>query len=265
MQKDVIYLKSSESMNEVDDESVDLIVTSPPYNIDIKYGNKTENGKVTASKAVKYSDKMTEPAYRELLRSVFNECKRVLKKNGSIWINIKNRYIHGEIMTPFWLQEFFSDFTLKNLIIWNFDWGGSTNKRFAPRYEFVFWFTKDKNDYTFNLSDISIPAVNYRPDRYKSQLKNPSDVWKIPMVSGNFLERTGHPAQYPEKLVERIILAGTNKNEVILDPFMGSGTTAVVAKKLGRKYIGYEIVPEYIEMANIRLDNVGKETNGDKN
>ena len=72
MQKDVIYLKSSESMNEVDDESVDLIVTSPPYNIDIKYGNKTENGKVTASKAVKYSDKMTEPAYRELLRSVFN-------------------------------------------------------------------------------------------------------------------------------------------------------------------------------------------------
>lgn len=250
-------------MCEVPDESVDLIVTSPPYNIDIQYGNKTAKGKVTTSKAVKYSDNMAESEYREMLRSVFNECKRVLKKNGSIWINIKNRYNNGEIITPFWIQEYFSEFTLKNLVVWNFDWGGSTNKRFAPRYEFVFWFTKDKNDYTFNLSDVSIPAVNYRPDRYKTQLKNPSDVWKIPMVSGNFLERTGHPAQYPEKLIERIILAGTNKGEVVLDPFMGSGTTAVVAKKLGRQYIGYEIVPDYIEMSNVRLANANEEDNRD--
>lgn len=263
MQTNIIYSKSSELMGEVPDESVDLIVTSPPYNIDIKYGNKTEKGKITASKAVKYSDKMEESKYREFLRSVFDECKRVLKKDGSIWINIKNRYSNGEITTPFWIQEYFSDCTLKNLIIWNFDWGGSTNKRFAPRYEFVFWFTKDKNNYKFNLSDVSIPAVNYRPDRYKSQLKNPSDVWRIPMVSGNFLERTGHPAQYPEKLVERIILAGTNRGDIVLDPFMGSGTTAVVAKKLGRKYIGYEIVPEYIEMSNTRLSNVVEEENCD--
>lgn len=263
MQTNIIYLKSSESMSEVPDESVDLIVTSPPYNIDIRYGNKTENGKITASKAVKYSDKMDESEYRESLRSVFSECKRVLKKNGSIWINIKNRYSNGEIITPFWIQDYFSDYTLKNLIIWNFDWGGSTNKRFSPRYEFVFWFTKDKTEYTFNLSDVSIPAVNYRPDRYKSQLKNPSDVWKIPMVSGNFLERTGHPAQYPEKLVERIVRAGTNKGDVVLDPFIGSGTTAVVAKRLGRKYIGYEIVPEYLEMSNTRLSRVVEEDNCD--
>ena len=263
MQTNVIYLKSSESMSEVYDESVDLIVTSPPYNIDIKYGNKTENGKVTASKAVKYADNMVESAYREMLRTVFEECKRVLKKNGSIWINIKNRYNNGEIITPFWIQEYFPEFTLKNLIIWNFDWGGSTNKRFSPRYEFVFWFTKDKNNYTFNISDVSIPAVNYRPDRYKTQLKNPSDVWNIPMVSGNFLERTGHPAQFPEKLVERIILAGTNRKDVVLDPFMGSGTTAVVAKKLGRQYIGYEIVPEYVDMSSIRLANVKGENNSD--
>ena len=263
MQTNVIYLKSSESMKEVPNESVDLVVTSPPYNIDIQYGNKTEKGKVTASKAVKYSDKMEESEYRKMLGNVFAECKRVLKKNGSIWINIKNRYNNGEIITPFWIQDYFSEFTLKNLIVWNFDWGGSTNKRFSPRYEFIFWFTKDKNNYTFNLADVTIPAVNYRPDRYKSQLKNPSDVWKISMVSGNFLERTGHPAQFPEKLIERIVLAGTNRDEVVLDPFMGSGTTAVVAKKLGRKYIGYEIVPEYLEMANVRLNNVDKEDDSD--
>lgn len=263
MKTDVIYLKSSESMEEIPDESVDLIVTSPPYNIDICYGNKTENGKITASKSVKYSDNKAENEYREMLCSVFEECKRVLKKNGSVWINIKNRYIGGEIIPPFWIRDYFSGFALKNLIIWNFDWGGSTNKRFAPRYEFVFWFTKDKDCYTFNLSDVSVPAVNYRPDRYKTQMKNPSDVWKIPMVSGNFLERTGHPAQYPEKLVERIILAGSNKGDIVLDPFMGSGTTAVVAKKTGRKYIGYEIVPEYTEMANKRLASIAEEDNID--
>ena len=82
MQTNIIYSKSSELMGEVPDESVDLIVTSPPYNIDIKYGNKTEKGKITASKAVKYSDKMEESKYREFLRSVFDECKRVLKKDG---------------------------------------------------------------------------------------------------------------------------------------------------------------------------------------
>ena len=265
MQTDVIYLKSSEDMKEVPDESVDLIVTSPPYNIDIQYGNKTEKGKVTESKSVKYSDKMSETEYRNMLASVFAECKRVLKKNGSIWINIKNRYNNGEILTPFWIQDYFTEFSLKNLIIWNFDSGVSTNKRFAPRYEFVFWLKKDKDDYKLNLSDVSINSVNYIPDIYKSQFKNPSDVWKIPMVSGNFLERTGHPAQYPEKLIERIILAGTNKDNVVLDPFMGSGTTAVVAKKLGRKFIGYEIVPEYVEMANVRLKNASEEDDGDKN
>ena len=151
------------------------------------------------------------------------------------------------------MEEYFSDMYLKNLIIWNFDWGGSTNKRFAPRYEFVFWYTKSDKDYHFDLDAVKIPAVNYRPDRYKSQMKNPSDVWKIPMISGNFLERTGHPAQYPEKLIERIVLAGTAEGDVVLDPFMGSGTTAVVAKKLNRHYIGYEIVQEYIDMAEQRL------------
>ena len=257
MKKNVIYLKSSEIMSEIPDNSVDLIVTSPPYNIDIKYGNKTSKGKIVESKGVKYSDKMSEEEYREMLRKVFQECKRVLKDNGSIWINIKNRLINDEVVPPFWIQDYFSDMYLKNLLVWNFDWGGSTNKRFAPRYEFIFWYTMDKKNYTFNLDDVKVPALNYRPDRYKTQLKNPSDVWRISMVSGNFAERTNHPAQYPERLIERVILAGSNKGDVVLDPFMGSGTTAVVAKKLKRNYIGYELVEEYVEMANNRLKNVG--------
>lgn len=252
--KDTIYNASSENMHQIPDDSVDLIVTSPPYNININYGNKTEQGKVIASKGKKYSDNLEEEEYQKLLAKVFSECKRILKPNGSIWINIKNRTKKGVVVPPFWIQNHFEDMYLKNILIWNFDWGGSTSKRFAPRYEYVFWFTANNSDYTFNLEDVKVPALNYRPDRYKNQLKNPSDVWRIPMVSGNFLERTDHPAQYPEKLIERIILSGSNEGDTILDPFMGSGTTAVVAKKLNRYYIGFELEPEYIEITNKRLE-----------
>ena len=208
--KDIIYNKSSESMEELPDKSIDLMVTSPPYNIDIKYGNKVVKRKIVASKGKKYNDKLDEDIYRDMLSKVFTETKRVLKDDGSIWINIKNRYIDGQIVTPYWIQEFFNDMYLKNVIIWNFDWGGSTNLRFAPRYEYIFWFTKKKDSFKFNLDSVKVPALNYRPDRYKSQL----------------------------------------------DPFMGSGTTAVVAKKLNRFYIGYEIEQEYINMANTRLNRL---------
>lgn len=263
MQTNVIYNTSSECMEQIEDRSVDLIVTSPPYNIDIQYGNKTSKGQIVSSKGVKYKDNLDEDSYRKLLETVFSECKRTLKDDGSMWINIKNRVKDGVIIPPFWIMDFFNDMYLKNIIIWNFDWGGSTNKRFAPRYEYVFWFVKDKKNYKFHLDDIKIPALNYRPDRYKSQMKNPTDVWRISMVSGNFEERTEHPAQYPEKLIERIVLAGTDENDIVLDPFMGSGTSAVVAKKLNRQYLGYETVPEYCKIAENRLSKVGK-NNGNR-
>jgi DNA modification methylase len=240
-------------MSEIEDKSVSLMVTSPPYNIDINYGNKWQDGKIKNSKGKKYSDNLEENEYRKTIEKVITETKRVLKDDGQIWFNIKNRYNNDNMIPPFWIMEYFQDMYLKNIIIWNFDWGGSTNKRFCSRYEYVFFFTKDKNNYTFNLDDVKIPALNYRPDRYKSQLKNPTDVWKISLVSGNSLERTEHPAQYPEELIERIIKAGTNTGDLVLDPFMGSGTTAVVAKKLGRKYVGYETETDFIKIAEKRL------------
>jgi len=253
MELNKIYCKSSESMSEVEDKSVSLVVTSPPYNIDIKYGNKYKNGRVIESKGTKYEDKLDEERYRQLLKKVFEECKRVLKNNGSIWVNIKNRFKKGVIIPPFWILDFFEDMFLKNIIIWNFDWGGSTNKRFSPRYEYVFWFTKKKEDYIFNLDEIKIPALNYRPDRFKSQWKNPTDVWYIQMVSGNYPERTSHPAQYPEELIERIIKVASNEGDIILDPFIGSGTTSRVAKDLKRNYIGYDTNKVYIDITEKRL------------
>ncbi len=234
------------------------MVTSPPYNIDISYGNKWEDGRLVESKGKKYTDNLKEHEYREMLSKVISETKRVLKDDGQIWFNIKNRYKDDNMTPPFWILEYFQDMYLKNIVIWNFDWGGSTNKRFCSRYEYVFFFTKHKTKYTFNLDDVKIPALNYRPDRYKSQLKNPTDVWKMSLVSGNSPERTEHPAQYPEELIERIIRTGTNEGELVLDPFMGSGTTAVVAKRLGRNFVGYETEKEFIEITEKRLRNVKK-------
>jgi len=254
MELDIIFNKSCENMSELPDKSVNLMVTSPPYNIGIDYGNKHVNGKVVGSKGVKYSDSLPEEDYRKMLKKVIDETRRVLTDNGQIWFNIKNRYDGKQVIPPFWVMDLFEGMYLKNLIIWNYDWGGSTNKRFAPRYEYVFFYTKHKDEYTFNLDEVKIPALNYRPDRYKSQLKNPSDVWRMALVSGNEIERTNHPAQYPEELIERIILTGTNEGEIVLDPFMGSGTTAVVAKQLNRHYVGYEIMKDYIEMANKRIE-----------
>ena len=254
METNKIYCKSSESMSEVDDKSVTLVVTSPPYNIDVKYGNQHKNGRAIGSKGIKYKDNLPDDEYKQMLGRVFNECKRVLKDNGSIWINIKNRCEDGIIIPPFWILDYFTDLSLKNIIIWNFDWGGSTEKRFSPRYEYVFWFTKNKDDYVFNLDSIKIPALNYRPDRFKSQMKNPSDVWYIQMVSGNYPERTEHPAQYPEELIERIINVASNEGDVVLDPFIGSGTTARVTKDLNRKYLGYEVTPEYVKICEDRLN-----------
>jgi DNA modification methylase len=251
-----IFDHSSEMMSEIEDKSVSLMVTSPPYNIDISYGNKWKDGKLVGSKGKKYSDNLKEDEYRKMLGKVINETKRVLKDDGQIWFNIKNRYNDDNMTPPFWIMDYFQDMYLKNIIIWNFDWGGSTNKRFCSRYEYVFFFTKNKKNYTFNLEDVKIPALNYRPDRYKSQLKNPTDVWKMSLISGNSTERTEHPAQYPEELVERIIKAGTNEGDLVLDPFMGSGTTAVVAKKLGRNYVGYETENDFIKIAERRLNDV---------
>ncbi len=255
MNKNKLYCKSSEDMSEVETGSVDLIVTSPPYNIDIQYGNKWKDGKPIISKGEKYKDNLSESDYLNLLQLIFNECERVLKDNGSFYLNMKSRMVDESLIPPFWVLDILEGFYLKNIIIWNFDWGGSTNKRFSSRYEFVMFFTKNKKKWKFNLDDVKIPSLNYRPDRYKSQYKNPTDVWKIPMVSGNSPERTSHPAQFPEKLIERIIKASSDSGDLVLDPFIGSGTTAVVAKKLNRNFIGYDTNQDYIKEAQKRLDN----------
>ena len=113
--KNKIFFKSSEKMNEIPDNTIDLIVTSPPYNIKINYGNKWNKRKIVSSKSIKYEDNLNEENYLKMIKKVSLECKRVLKKNGTVFFNLKNRLIDDEIRPPFWIIEFFKGLYLKSI------------------------------------------------------------------------------------------------------------------------------------------------------
>jgi site-specific DNA-methyltransferase (adenine-specific) len=217
-------------------KSFDLVIADPPYNLRKKFGDTT------------FTKKNAED-YEKYTRAWLAAVKPLLKDNGSIYVccDWESSLIIGRVLSEF--------FCVRNRITWQREKGRGAKANWKNGCEDI-WFATVFDNYTFNLDDVKIPALNYRPDRYKSQLKNPTDVWRISMVSGNFEERTSHPAQYPEELIERIVLTGTNPEELVLDPFMGSGTTAAVAKKLNRKYVGYEIMKEYCDVAEERLAKI---------
>ncbi len=135
---------------------------------------------------------------------------------------------------------------------------------FSPRNEKFLWYVKREDDYTFNLDDVRDPDVKYPKQKKNGKLKcnplgkNPSDVWLFPKVTSGTdrasPERTEHPAQFPVAVIERIIRACSNSSDLILDPFMGSGTTAVVASGLGRPVLGFETTARYMEIAIRRLE-----------
>jgi adenine-specific DNA-methyltransferase len=159
----------------------------------------------------------------------------------------------------------------RNRIIWIRQHGTHAKYKFSNRHETILWFTKS-NEYKFNLNGIRVPQKfpckkNYRKGKNYGKLssdprgKNPGDVWAFRNVKHNHEEQTEHPCQFPEDMITRIILATTNTNDIILDPFIGSGTTAVVAKKYNRRFIGCEIVKKYVDIANHRLNSIPDDNN----
>jgi adenine-specific DNA-methyltransferase len=235
-------------LKQIPNEFVSLIVTSPPYNI----------GKP-------YETRMDLDVYLQQQELIIKECVRTLRNDGSICWQVGNFVTDGEIIPlDILLYPIFSSLGLhlRNRIIWHFGHGLHTSKRFSGRYEVIIWFTKSDN-YTFNLDDVRVPQ-KYPQKKYfkgpkKGMLsgnplgKNPTDIWDIPNVKANHVEKTSHPCQFPVELVERLVLALTNKSEWVLDPFMGVGTTAIAALIHDRKAIGAEIMPEYIKIAKGRI------------
>lgn len=201
-------------------------------------------------------DKMTAPEYIQFTRKWIGACYKVLKNTGSIYIACSYHNI-GEVMIV--LKQL--DFKINNIITWQKinAMPNMTRRVFTHSTEFVVWAVKGKK-WIFNYKELK--KINPEKQKNGSQ-KQMRDVWSLPLVQGNERlrgkdGRALHPTQKPEEILKRIIIASSNKSDLVLDPFLGSGTTAVVAKALGRNWVGIEKEKEYVELANNRLENYGK-------
>jgi modification methylase len=214
-----------EGMKQLDSESVDLIITSPPYNL----GNTHHTGNIR-HKA--YDDDMPENEYQEWQKNFLIECFRVLKQEGSMLYNHKNRIKKGVQITPYqWILK--TPFIIKQEVVWfnrsqNFD-----KIRFYPMTERVYWLTKSSETKLFN-------SINHH-DIFDTKDWCPEGTDKE------------HKRAFPVKMVSDLIKCFPTA-KIILDPFIGSGTTAIACKQLNCSFIGFEISQEYCDVANKRLE-----------
>ena len=217
-----------EGMKKMPDGSVDLIITSPPYNL----GRKHHTGGNVFNAYANYDDNMPEELYQKWQVDILNECFRILKDDGSIFYNHKNRIRDGKQLSPYeWL--FKTNFVIKQEIIWQ---NGSQNFdkiRFYPMTERIYWMTKSPKTKLFN-------AINHHDFFTRAE-------WKPEGTKG------AHKRAFPIKMAEDIMLCFPD-SKVVLDPFMGSGTTALAAVNLGKEFIGFEVDSDYCEIANNRIE-----------
>lgn len=238
MQTDVIFQEDCiRGMRRLPDNSVQVIVTSPPYNV--KKGYK------------KYNDNLLWEAYYQFLRSTFSEAKRILKKKGLLFINISNSIKNQHKAYDLARAMKSIGFYLIDSIIWHKPNPQpiNSNRLLTNAYEFILVFAKSP-DYQFYKESIKVPC------RHSDGLKCRTNVWSFNVVHKNQFTQIDHCAMFPEELPRLCILLGSRPNDTVLDPFMGSGTTAVAAKRLGRHYIGFEISKEYIKMCEKRIAEV---------
>jgi adenine-specific DNA-methyltransferase len=242
-------------MRGLDEATIKLIITSPPYNL----------GK-------EYETKQSLETYIKEQSTTIKEAVRLLHPKGSICWQIGNYVDDGEIYPlDILLYPVFkgAGLKLRNRIIWSFGHGLHCQKRFSGRYETILWFTKG-DDYTFNLDEVRVPSKYPNKKHFKGPNKgklsgnplgkNPSDVWEIPNVKANHVEKTDHPCQFPVGLVERLVLALTNEGDAVLDPYIGVGSSAIAAVKHNRNAYGCDNVREYIQVAEQRVAQLTKGT-----
>ena len=249
----LFQVDATEAMSSLPEEIFDLAITSPPYNIGKEYEIP-----MPLSSYIDWSEKWIGQAY--------NLCK----PHGALWLNLGYLNVpkRGRAVPISYLLWDRIPFFLLQEIVWNYGAGVSTKRIFSPRNEKFLWLVKSPDNYTFNLDDVRDPNTKYPNQRKNGKIrvnplgKNPTDVWQFAKVTtGKGLtgrraspERTKHPAQFPLAVIDRIVKACSNPNDVIFDPFIGSGTTAEAAFRNGRRAVGFEIKSEYIDVAAERLE-----------
>ncbi len=234
------------------DALAQLIITSPPYNIGKEYERRNSLG-----------------GYIQSQEQVIAECVRLLRPNGSICWQVGNHISLEREVVPLdvVLYPIFKKhgLMLRNRIVWHFAHGLHCTKRFSGRYEVILWFTKS-DDYVFDLDPIRVPSKYPGKKYFKGPRagqfscnplgKNPGDVWLIPNVKANHVEKTAHPCQFPVELVERLVLSMTRAGQTVFDPYMGAGTSVIAAIKNGRDGVGCDIDPRYVQIAQNRVESL---------
>ena len=214
-------------LGKIDEKSVDLVVTDPPFAIDFQKVGGQYNRKST--NVLGGYNEIKQEDYFDFTVDWLRGVKRVLKENGSLflvsgWSNLR------DILNAAEQERFFT----MNHLIWKYQFGVFTKRKFVTSHYHILFLLKDKNNYTFNKidhypEDVLMIKREYWPNRVKT------------------------PTRLPEELVSKLIAYGSNEGDVVMDPFMGSGTTAVCAKKMRRYYLGFEVVKEYVDFANNRI------------
>ena len=235
-------------MRKLKPASIRLAITSPPYNLKKNYGL--------------YADNVHIEEWKNLIDGTMKEVHRVLTNDGSFFLNVspvpddKTKEIIP-LDSIAWELGKKNGFYLRNKIVWHFNNMQNCVNRLSGRWEAVLWFVKDIDNYVFNLKDIKIPCITKNDKRFDANAgRNPTDVWYFDRVNNMTKKKMGlecHPCIYPAQMIERIIKMSSDKGDWVLDPFLGSGTTSVVAKKLNRNSVGFEIDKKFEHLIRKRL------------
>lgn len=230
----VICGDAIEEMKKLPDRTIRLIVTDPPYNLNKNYGNN--------------QDKLEFDAYIDFSRQWLTEAKRVLTDDGTIYVFMGMRYISY----IFNILEQELNMTFNSWITWFYTQGIGKTKGFSPRHDDILMFTKSSKNFVFHLDNIRVPQKFYRSVN-NMRGANPGNVWEFSHMHYCNKNRKKHPTQKPEGLYERMILASSDPGDVVLDPFVGSGTALRVCQQTDRSGIGFDMNPEYVAMTKERL------------
>ncbi len=242
---------------ELPDGTIDLAFADPPFNIGYKYDV--------------YDDERAADEYLDWCRGWGGELVRKLKPHGTFWLAIGDDFA-AELKVLFQREL---GLVSRNWVIWYYTFGVNCKYKFTRSHTHLLYFTRDKTRFTFNADDIRVPSARQlvyadaradkrgrlpddtwvlRPQDAPEAFSAENDVWYQPRVCGTFAERAGfHGCQMPEQLLGRIIRACSNPGDLVVDPFAGSGSTLVTAKKLGRNFLGYELSEQYVEKLRERV------------
>ena len=263
----VHYIDAIHGLRTLEDSTVDLVITSPPY--------------ANMKKYVDGSEGIPVKQYVLWLMDYIREIERVLKPTGSFILNINDK-VSNKFRVPYVYELVYkitdsTSLKLYERLFWNKGKGLSHPKRFGDKIEYIFWFTKTEN-FTFNIDEMRVPYSESSLKRFKKPIKkrynrtegdekveykewgpNPKGALPSTLINiGSESKRISdnHIAVYPESLVDYFIKGATNEGDLVLDPFIGSGTTGVSAKKHKRKWIGFDNIEEYVDFANERIEKV---------